>query len=50
MNKWIHRQKFSYKKPIGIPHKFDVTLQEKVDGLSRRINDKFQILKPASSS
>jgi hypothetical protein len=23
MNKWLHRHVFSYKKPAGIPHKFD---------------------------
>jgi len=23
LNKWLHRQGFSYKKPKGVPHKFD---------------------------
>ncbi|WP_038257688.1 helix-turn-helix domain-containing protein, partial [Xenorhabdus bovienii] len=23
MTKWLHRQGFSYKKPMGTPHKFD---------------------------
>ncbi|WP_420174136.1 winged helix-turn-helix domain-containing protein [Morganella morganii] len=23
MNKWLHRNGFSYKKPTGGPHKFD---------------------------
>ncbi|MGJ0626431.1 IS630 family transposase [Xenorhabdus bovienii] len=28
MTKWLHRQGFSYKKPMGIPHKFDVDKQQ----------------------
>ncbi|MCE1781812.1 winged helix-turn-helix domain-containing protein, partial [Enterobacter hormaechei] len=28
MNKWLHRQGFSYKKPCGVPHKFDVEKQQ----------------------
>ncbi len=27
MNKWLHRQGFSYKKPCGIPHKFEAEKQ-----------------------
>ncbi|MBD2811685.1 IS630 family transposase [Xenorhabdus sp. Vera] len=27
MTKWLHRQGFSYKKPMGTPHKFDVDKQ-----------------------
>ncbi len=27
LNKWLHQHKFSYKKPKGVPHKFDVGLQ-----------------------
>ncbi|WP_434524134.1 IS630 family transposase [Photorhabdus asymbiotica] len=27
MNKWLHRQGFSYKKPCGVPHKFDAEKQ-----------------------
>ena len=23
LNKWLHQQGFTYKKPIGVPHKFD---------------------------
>ena len=28
MNKWLHRNKFSYKKPKGHPHKADAQLQQ----------------------
>ncbi|MDQ9126162.1 IS630 family transposase [Serratia fonticola] len=28
MNKWLHRQGFSYKKPAGVPHKFSEEKQE----------------------
>ncbi|WP_340614273.1 IS630 family transposase [Xenorhabdus thailandensis] len=28
MTKWLHRQGFSYKKPKGIPHKFDADKQQ----------------------
>ncbi|MEQ1964611.1 IS630 family transposase [Xenorhabdus khoisanae] len=28
MTKWLHRQGFSYKKPMGIPHKFDADKQQ----------------------
>ena len=28
MNKWLHRHKFSYKKPKGFPHKANPKLQE----------------------
>ncbi|CDH07944.1 transposase (fragment) [Xenorhabdus bovienii str. oregonense] len=28
MTKWLHRQGFSYKKPMGIPHKFDASKQQ----------------------
>ncbi len=27
LNKWIHEQGFTYKKPKGIPHKFDADKQ-----------------------
>ena len=27
MNKWLHQQGFSYKKPKGVPHKFDADKQ-----------------------
>lgn len=28
MNKWLHRHGFTYKKPVGIPHKFDAEKQK----------------------
>lgn len=28
MNKWLHRNRFSYKKPKGLPHKADPLLQQ----------------------
>ncbi|WP_340617273.1 helix-turn-helix domain-containing protein, partial [Xenorhabdus entomophaga] len=28
MTKWLHRQGFSYKKPKGVPHKFDAHKQQ----------------------
>lgn len=28
MNKWLHRNGFSYKKPTGVPHKFDAEKQQ----------------------
>ncbi len=28
MNKWLHHQGFSYKKPKGVPHKFDPEMQQ----------------------
>ena len=27
MNKWLHQQRFTYKKPKGVPHKFDIDSQ-----------------------
>lgn len=27
MNKWLHKHSFSYKKPVGIPHKFSAEAQ-----------------------
>ncbi|EDH5630162.1 IS630 family transposase [Salmonella enterica] len=27
LNKWLHKQGFSYRKPVGIPHKFSVEAQ-----------------------
>ncbi len=27
LNKWLHQHKFSYKKPKGVPHKFDEAKQ-----------------------
>ena len=29
LNKWLHRNGFSYKQPKGVPHKFDVDKQDK---------------------
>lgn len=29
INKWLHQHGFSYKKPKGVPHKFDTEKQEK---------------------
>ena len=28
LHKWLHRNKFSYKKPKGLPHKADAQLQQ----------------------
>lgn len=28
MNKWLHRNDFSYKKPTGVPHKFSAEAQQ----------------------
>jgi hypothetical protein len=28
LNKWLHRNGFSYKQPKGVPHKFDTEKQE----------------------
>ena len=28
MNKWLHRNEFSYKKPVGVPHKFSAEAQQ----------------------
>lgn len=28
MNKWLHRKGFSYKKPVGVPHKMDEARQQ----------------------
>jgi transposase len=28
MNKWLHRNEFSYKKPAGVPHKFSAEAQQ----------------------
>lgn len=28
MNKWLHRNGFSYKKPVGVPHKYSAELQQ----------------------
>lgn len=28
MNKWLHRNGFSYKKPAGVPHKFSTAAQQ----------------------
>jgi hypothetical protein len=29
INKWLHKNRFSYKKPKGVPHKFDEEKQAK---------------------
>ncbi|EAA4684363.1 IS630 family transposase, partial [Salmonella enterica subsp. enterica] len=28
MNKWLHRNGFSYKKPVGVPHRFSAEAQQ----------------------
>jgi hypothetical protein len=43
LNKWLHRQGFSYKKPKGVPHKFDPVKQaefiEKYEALKAQITN-----------
>ncbi len=43
LNKWLHRQGFSYKKPKGVPHKFDPVKQaefiEKYEALKAQVTD-----------
>ena len=43
LNKWLHRQGFSYKKPKGVPHKFDLVKQaefiEKYEALKAQVTD-----------
>ena len=43
LNKWHHRQGFSYKKPKGVPHKFDPVKQaefiEKYEALKAQVTD-----------
>lgn len=48
MNKWLHRNDFSYKKPKGIPHKADPVLQrefiEKYEELKKTVDSDEPIL------
>ena len=43
LNKWLHREGFSYKKPKGVPHKFDPVKQaefiEKYEALKAQVTD-----------
>lgn len=43
INKWLHQHRFSYKKPKGVPHKFDTQKQaefvEKYELLKASLND-----------
>jgi len=43
LNKWLHRQGFSYKKPKGVPHKFDRVKQtefiEEYKALKAQVTD-----------
>lgn len=43
LNKWLHHQGFSYKKPKGVPHKFDRKKQsefiEMYDALKAQVTD-----------
>lgn len=40
MTKWLYRQGFSYKKPKGIPHKFDVEKQHQFIDAYNTLKDK----------
>ncbi|MDQ6994118.1 MAG: IS630 family transposase [Mariprofundaceae bacterium] len=48
INKWLHQHRFSYKKPKGVPHKFDVQKQadfiEKYETLKTSLKDDEVIL------
>ena len=43
LNKWLHQHGFSYKKPKGVPHKFDPIKQaefiEEYEGLKAQVTD-----------
>jgi len=43
LNKWLHQHGFSYKKPKGVPHKFDIEKQvafiEHYEALKASLND-----------
>lgn len=48
LHKWLHRNKFSYKKPKGLPHKADAQLQqefiEKYNQLKQEVSKEEPIL------
>lgn len=39
LNKWLHQHHFSYKKPKGVPHKFDETKQADFIQLYEQLRD-----------
>ncbi|WP_340619667.1 IS630 family transposase [Xenorhabdus siamensis] len=41
MTKWLHRQGFSYKKPKGVPHKFDADKQQQFIEAYHALKDEF---------
>ena len=43
MNKWLHRHKFSDKKPKGFPHRANPTLQEEFIAEYEKLKDKVGI-------
>ena len=46
MNKWLHRNEFSYKKPKGMPHKADTELQKEFISNYETLKDKHGIDEP----
>ena len=46
LNKWLHRNGFSYKKATGRPHKADTTEQEKFIKKYKRLKDKSDAKNP----
>lgn len=38
MNKWLHHHGFSYKKPKGVPHKFDEAKQQELSMPTRHLS------------
>ncbi|WP_071985817.1 helix-turn-helix domain-containing protein [Serratia symbiotica] len=48
MTKWLHRNGFSYRKPVGIPHKFSVEAQrafvETYNELKQKVGHVFNML------
>ncbi|CEE90324.1 transposase (fragment) [Xenorhabdus nematophila str. Anatoliense] len=46
ITKWLHRQGFSYKKPKGVPHKFDAGKQQKFRDDYQALKDKAGLDEP----
>ena len=46
MNKWLHQNGFSYKKPKGVPHKFDEALQAEFIKKYEALNESLSVDEP----
>lgn len=50
LNKWLHKHGFSYRKPVGVPHKFSAEAQQAFVAAYEQLKQDAEMMPPSCLS